>query len=56
MPDAYYQISYLLSADGELYCMCNNILGTDDSLDVGRIGEVLYWQSVLVRVKRARAI
>lgn len=46
MPNAYYQTSYILSVDNELYCMCNDILENDGSLNVGRIGQVLYWQSV----------
>jgi hypothetical protein len=48
VPGAYYQVSYILSADGEFYANCNNILEADGQLNIGRVGELLYWQSTPV--------
>ena len=42
VPNAYYQATYLLSAGGEFYVTCNNILEDDGQLNVGRVGELLY--------------
>jgi hypothetical protein len=46
IPGAYYQVTYILSAGGEFFATCNNILESDGSLNIGRVGEFLYWQSI----------
>jgi streptogramin lyase len=43
--DSYHQLSYLLSAGGELYVTGTNIREPDGRLNGGRQGEVLVWQT-----------
>jgi hypothetical protein len=43
--DAYFQVSYHLSAGGHLFATGNNIRESDGSLNHGKTGEVVVWQS-----------
>ncbi|MGI8601789.1 MAG: hypothetical protein ACR2OZ_02185 [Verrucomicrobiales bacterium] len=43
--DAYYQISYTLSAGGELYATGSNIREPDGTLNQARRGDVIFWQT-----------
>ncbi len=43
--DAYYQVSYHLSAGDQLFATGNNIRKGDGGLDNGRIGEFVVWQT-----------
>jgi hypothetical protein len=43
--DAYYQIAYTLSANGEFYATGSNIREPDGRLNRDRAGEVIFWQS-----------
>lgn len=43
--DAYHQISYMLSAQGEFYATGSNIRKPDGSLDQAIQGECVFWQS-----------
>ena len=45
VPGRYYQVAYLLSAAGQLYATGSNIREPDGSLNRGRRGEVVVWQS-----------
>ena len=47
--DAYYQISYMLSAGGEFFATGTNIRTPDGKLDGGRAGEVVFWQTPRVK-------
>lgn len=42
-PDAYYQVSYTLSAGGQLYATGSNIRQPDGRLDSARRGEIVFW-------------
>ena len=44
--DAYYQISYMLSAGGNFYATGSNIREADGSLNFERRGEVVFWQTL----------
>jgi hypothetical protein len=43
--DAYFQISYHLSAGGQFFATGNNIREADGSLNNAKIGEVIFWQT-----------
>jgi hypothetical protein len=43
--DAYYQISYTLSAGGEFYATGSNIREPDGRLNQARAGECVFWQT-----------
>jgi hypothetical protein len=43
--DAYYQISYTLSAGGGFYATGSNIREADGTLNQARRGEVVFWQT-----------
>jgi hypothetical protein len=44
-PAAYYQVSYALSAGGHLFATGNNIRQADGTLDGGRVGDGIFWQT-----------
>jgi hypothetical protein len=44
--DAYYQIAYMLSANGEFFATGSNILEKDGELNRDRQGEVVFWQTL----------
>lgn len=43
--DAYFQVSYHLSAGGHFFATGNNIREVDGSLNNGKIGEMVVWQT-----------
>ena len=43
--DAYYQISYHLSAGGHFYATGNNIREADGTINQGRLGQGIFWQT-----------
>ncbi len=43
--DAYYQVSYMLSAGGEFFATGSNIREADGRLNQARAGEVVFWQT-----------
>jgi hypothetical protein len=43
--DAYYQIAYMLSANGQFFATASNIRNADGTLDRDRRGEVVFWQT-----------
>jgi hypothetical protein len=49
VPDAYYQISYMLSAGDEFFATGTNIREPDGRLVGDRKGEVVFWQTVRPR-------
>jgi hypothetical protein len=45
VPDAYYQVSYALSAGGHFFAAGNDIRESDGTLSGGKIGRAIFWQS-----------
>jgi streptogramin lyase len=43
---AYFQVAYTLSAGGHLFATGNNIRERDGSLNMGRMGEAIFWQTL----------
>lgn len=43
---AYYQVAYTLSAGGHLFATGNNIREKDGSLNMGKTGEAIFWQTL----------
>jgi len=43
--DAYYQVSYHLSAGGHFFATGNDIREKDGSLNNGKMGDAIFWQS-----------
>ena len=50
--DAYYQVAYILSANGEFFATGSNILEKDGKRNRDRAGEVVFWQTVKPATKR----
>lgn len=46
--DRYYQVSYHLSAGGQLFATGNNIRQADGSLDQSKPGDIIVWQTQAV--------
>jgi hypothetical protein len=44
--EAYYQIAYMLSAQGQFFATGSNILDPGGKLNRDRKGEVIFWQSL----------
>jgi len=44
--DAYHQIAYMLSANGEFFATGSNIRQPSGRLNRGRRGEVVFWQTM----------
>jgi hypothetical protein len=47
MSNAYYQISYTLRARGHFFATGNNIQEPDGTLNAGKLGEALFWQTLV---------
>lgn len=43
---AYFQVAYTLSAGGHLFATGNNIREMDGSLNMGKTGETIFWQTL----------
>ena len=46
VPDAYYQVAYMLSAKGQFFATGSNIRNPDGTFNRDRRGEVVFWQTV----------
>ena len=55
-PDAYYQIAYLLSANGQFYATGTNIREKDGKLNRDQAGEVVFWQTLKPAQKKTHKL